>query len=110
MAPCEFVALEASTFRKLISRRLQVLGTFREYARLYQQMLLSKGSDHHADIWCDFDETQLMAQKAFELSIEIVEDDQNPPGKLTRLWRSWSPHNFMKKKDSVGPPRRCRSL
>merc|ERR1712014_4191 len=43
VTPCEFVALDASVCRKIISRRPHLLGAFRDYAKRYKQLMLEKG-------------------------------------------------------------------
>lgn len=86
---CEFVALDASLFRKVVSRRPHILGCCMDYAKKYQTQLLRLPLDHPADVWCDFDFTQELAQTSFD---KVLEGDLRASRSgFAHIWRQWSP-------------------
>jgi hypothetical protein len=99
VTPCEFVTIDASRFRKIVSRHCAQIVTCRSYAKLYRQFVVDQGPTHPADVWCDFDLTQEMVHKAFE-EIEGQEPEGGYPGKvgsskILRMWRSWTPPSMI---------------
>lgn len=107
VAPCEIVALDAQSFRKIVSRSTHVLRGCCVYAQSYQKRILEASRDFPFDIWSDFDQAQEMTHKAFS---EVVKElDLPQPSKLNKLWRSWSPGNMCNKKSLAKAALRKRS-
>lgn len=91
ITPCEFIALDTARFRKIMTRQESLVSVSRKYATLYWELVVEKGPDHPADVWCDFDTTQEMVHKAFaELPDEENAKATQTDGTL-RVSRSWTP-------------------
>jgi len=65
ISPCEFMALNASSFRRVIANQPSVFKHCQDYAERFRSHMLSLTSDYEKDMWNDFDELQEMAHLAF---------------------------------------------
>lgn len=107
VSPTEFVALDAQEFRKIASRRADVLKGCQKYAQAYRKRILESSRDHPFDIWNDLDSIQEITQLAFS---EVVKDiELDPAGKLKKRWDSWSPGMLPKKHPQAKLPRKSHT-
>merc|ERR1712176_430899 len=98
VTPSEFIKLDPGRFRTIISRIHHVVTACREYAHSFRNWCTSQSADAPIEVWLDFDASQEMAHQAFdhiETEDVAIEHHHSPRAKFNRLWRSWSPQDFM---------------